>query len=140
MEELSINKRTIVVKDFWGPGKHVYEDQLGWSLDEKKEAGSLVSKKIFEVEIVEVGLNIAFYYVDNDTFYGIHTECYPIECKILPRDRKEKYIGWQCKADTHADGQVIASFDDEHDIWDNLRIDGKNLEEVLSRSYIMALN
>lgn len=99
-----------------------------------------VRKKIFEVEVVEVGLNLAFYYVDNDTFYGIHTESYPIECKILPRDRTEKYIGWQCQADTHLDGEVIASFDDEHQIWDNLRIGGKSLEEVISRSYIMALN
>lgn len=140
MAKQFVKNRVVAVKDFWGPGKHVYEDQLGWTMDEKKEVGSLVSKKIFEVEIVEVGLNLAFYYIDDDTFYGIHTECYPIECKILPRDRTEMYIGWQCKADTHADGQVIASFNDEHDIWDNLRIGGKNLEEVLSRSYIMTLN
>lgn len=140
MAEHTILHRTIAVKDFWGSGKHIYEDQLGWTVDEKKEAGSLASKKIFEVEVVEVGLNLAFYYVDNDTFYGIHTESYPIECKILPRDRTEKYIGWQCQADTHLDGEVIASFDDEHQIWDNLRIGGKSLEEVISRSYIMALN
>lgn len=139
MAEQTIMHRVIAVRDFWGPGKHIYEDQLGWTIDEKKEAGSLVSERIFEVEVVEVGLNLAFYYVDNDTFYGIHTECYPIECKILPRDRTEKYIGWQCMADTHADGKVVASFDDEHEIWGNLRIDGKCLEEVISRSYIMSL-
>ncbi len=139
MAEHTILHRVIAVRDFWGPGKHIYEDQLGWTLDEKKEAGSLVSKRIFEVEVVEVGLNLTFYYVDNDTFYGIHTECYPIECKILPRDKTEEYIGWQCQTDTHVDGQVIASFDNEHDIWDNLRIDGKSLEKVLSRSYIMSL-
>ncbi len=139
MAEQTIMHRVIAVRDFWGPGKHIYEDQLGWTLDEKKEAGSLVSERIFEVEVVEVGLNLAFYYVDNDTFYGIHTECYPIECKILPRDRTQKYIGWQCMADTHADGKVVASFDDEHEIWGNLRIDGKCLEEVISRSYIMSL-
>lgn len=98
MAKQFVKNRVVAVKDFWGPGKHVYEDQLGWTMDEKKEVGSLVSKKIFEVEIVEVGLNLAFYYIDDDTFYGIHTECYPIECKILPRDRTEMYIGWQCNA------------------------------------------
>lgn len=36
--------------------------------------------------------------------------------------------------------QVFYYFDDEHDIWDNLRIHGKTLEEVLERSYIIALN
>lgn len=141
MADREIEKnRKIVVKDFYGPGEHIYEDDLGWSMNEKREAGSLVSKKIFDFEVVEVGLNLGFYYVDDDTFYGIHTEQYPIECKILPRDRTKKYIGWQCKVNTHDDGIVIASFDDEHDIWDNLRINGKSLEEVIARSYIMALN
>lgn len=133
-------KRKIAVHDFYGPNKNIYEDELGWPLQEKKEAGSIVSKDIFNFQIVEVGLNLAFYYVDNDTFYGIHRECYPIECKILPKNKGEKYIGWQCNGDTHRDGIVIASFDDEHDIWDNLKIDGHSLEEVLSRSYIIGVN
>lgn len=133
-------KRKIAISNFYGEGKHVYEDELGWQIEEKQEAGSVVSKDIFYFQVVEVGLNLGFYYIDNDTFYGIHRERYPIECKILPRDRSEKYIGWQCECNTHRDGEVIASFDDEHDIWDNLKIDGHSLEEVLRRSYIVALN
>ena len=133
-------QRKIVIRDFNGEGKHLYEDELGWTINEKREVGSLVSKTIFEYEVVDVGLNLSFYYVDNDTFYGIHTERYPIECKILPRDRSQKYIYWQCECNTHDNGKVIASFDDEHDIWDNLKIDGKSLEEVLSRSFITGLN
>ena len=140
MSEKKPQEREVVVPDFNGKGKHLYKDQLGWPLYAKKEAGSLVSKKIFEFQVVEVGLNLSFYYVDNDTFYGIHRERYPIECKILPRDRTEEYIYWQCQCNTHDDGEVIASFDDEHDIWDNLRIDGKSLEEVLRRSFITGLN
>lgn len=132
--------RKIAIPDFYGPGKNVYEDELGWPLYAKKEAGSVVSKEVFMEQIVDVGLNIGFYYIDNDTFYGIHRENYPIECKILPRNRKEKYIGWQCDGDTHCDGKVIASFDDEHDIWDGLKIDGHSLEEVLERSFIIFLN
>jgi len=100
----------------------------------------MVSREIFRDQVEDVGLNLGFYYVDNDTFYGIHRERYPIECKILPRDLSEEHIGWQCDGDTHPDGEVIASFDDEHDIWDNLKIDGKSLEEVLARSYIMFLS
>ena len=132
--------RKIAILNFYGEGRNIYEDELGWRLSMKKEAGSVVSKEIFTDQIVDVGLNIAFYYIDNDTFYGIHRETYPIECKILPRNRKEKYIGWQCDGDTHHDGKVIASFDDEHDIWDNLKIGGNSLEDVLARSYIIALN
>lgn len=132
--------RKIAIPDFYGAGEHIYEDELGWRLEDKKEAGSCVSREIFRYHVEEVGLNLSFYYIDNDTFYGIHSECYPIEVKILPRDRTEKFIGWQATGDTHVDGEVIASFADEHDIWDNLKIDGKSLEEVLERSYIIGLN
>ncbi len=140
MMDAKSRNRKIVVYNFNGEGKHLYEDELGWTINEKKEAGSLVSKKIFDFEVVDVGLNLSFYYVDNDTFYGIHRERYPIECKILPRDRTQKYIYWQCDCNTHDKGEVIAQFDDEHEIWDNLKIDGKSLEEVLLRSYITGLN
>lgn len=133
-------RRKIVLPNFYGEGENIYADQLGWQLDTKQEAGSVVSREIFRFEVEEVGLNLAFYYLDDDTFYGIHRERYPIECKILPRDRSIKYIGWQCDGDTHEDGKVIASFDDEHEIWYNLKIDGRSLEEVIARSYIIALN
>lgn len=133
--------RKIVLHNFYGEGRDIYEDELGWRADSKREAGSVVSRDIFRFEIEEVGLNLAFYYLDDDTFYGIHRESYPIVCKVLPRDRsRSKYVGYQCDGDTHADGKVIASFDDEHDIWDNLKINGHSLEEVLRRSYIIGLN
>lgn len=99
----------------------------------------MVSAEIFNEFIVNVGFNLAFYYLDNDTFYGIHTERYPIECKILPRDRSVEFLGWQCEADTHDPGEVVASFDDENDIWDGLKIDGKSLEDVIARSFIMGI-
>ena len=135
-----LKAREVVVKDFYGPDEHLYSDMLGWRTEDKKEARSFVSKDIFKYMIVDVGWNLAFYYVDGDTFYGIHTEWLPIEVKILPRDRAEPYIGLQCEGDTHDDGEVVASFRRREDIWDGLLIDGKSLEEILERSYIMSLN
>lgn len=134
--------RKIAVADFYGKGKHIYEDELGWRELEKEEAHSLVSKDIFKFEILETGLNLGFYYLDNDTFYGLHTERYPIEFKILPRDRTlSPYIGFQCEGNTHEDGEVLYSFsmEDEDKMWDTIKIDGKSLEEVLERSFIVYL-
>lgn len=132
-------ERPIVIRDFGGIGDHLYEDQLGWGHAERLEARSNVSKKIFEQEVVKAGLNMSFYYVDNDTFYGIHTEEDPTPIKILPRDRNVPYIGRQCDGNTHSVGEVIAEFENPADIWNNLKIDGKTLEQVLERSYIMDL-
>lgn len=135
-----MEQRKIAVENFYGEGKHIYIDELGWRPDERREARSSVSKEIFDFEIVKVGLNLSFYYIDNDTFYGIHTEELPIKIKILPRDRTEAFIGWQCEGDTHDEGEVLYSFDNPKDIWDNVKINGKSLEDVLERSYIMGLN
>ena len=129
----------IVIKDFNGPGEHLYETGLGWQQREKNEARSLVSKKIFKKEIVDIGYNMTFYYIDNGKYYGIHSECTPVEVKELPMQTEKKYIGWQCKASTHDSGKVIGSFADPEQIWENLKIDGKSLEEVLERSVIMDL-
>lgn len=134
-----MEQRKIAIENFYGDGEHVYVDQLGWQPEERKEARSSVSKEIFEYEIVRIGLNMSFYYIDNDTFYGIHTERLPIEFKILPRDRKEPFIGWQCDGDTHDDGEVLYSFNNADEIWDTVRINGKALEEVLERSLILDL-
>ena len=133
--------RKIAVPDFYGEGKPVYEDELGWWKETKEEAHSLVSRDIFEYEIVKTGLNLAFYYVDDGICYGLHTESLPIEFKILPMDKASKYPCWQCDFDTHDDGEVLYSFNElSMKIWDTVRIDGKGLGEVLDRSVIMTLD
>lgn len=133
--------RKIAIKDFRGPGQHVYEDELGFRSDMLKEARTLVAREAFRYHVEKVGLNLAFYYPETDTFYGIHTETIPIKVKILPRHREwSEYIAWQCDNDTHDDGEVIAEFNSASEIWDNLRINGKPFEEVISKSYITALN
>jgi hypothetical protein len=133
--------RKIIIKDFFSKGENLYEDQLGWTKREKLEARSLVSKEIFFFEIVTVGLNLAFYYVEDDKFYGIHTENVPIIVKELPRDNPgSPYINSQCKGDTHVDGKVLFSFNKAEDLWDGIIINGKSLEEVLRRSFILTLD
>lgn len=132
--------REVIMRDFWWDGAPLYRDQLGWQKRHKQEARSLVTKEIFDFEIVLVGLNLSFYYVENDTYYGLHTEQEPIEFKLLPRDRTQDYIDLQCIANTHADGEVLYSFENREDIWDGIKIDGMSLEYVLDHSVILCLN
>lgn len=133
-------ERKIVLRDFYRDGKHVYEDMLGWRKINKEEARSLVSKEIYDFYVTRAGLKLGFYYLDDDNFYGINREVWPYKVYKLFRDLSEKHLGYQTSVDKLCDdGEVIASFDDENEIWDNLSINGKTLEEVLERSYIMAL-
>ena len=134
--------RKIAIPNYYGIGKHIYKDQLGFQKVEREEAKSDDTRDIFRFEVEEVGLNLEFYYPKTDTFYGIHRERIPIRVKVLPRDRsKSEFIGWQCDSDTHDEPvEVIAVFDKAEDIWDNLKIDGRSLGEVIEESYITALN
>lgn len=134
-------KRKIAIKDYYGLGQHIYEDELGFRPRDLQEARTLVAREAFRFHVEEVGLNLAFYYPKTDTFYGIHTEVIPVKVKILPRHQEwSDFVGWQCESDTHDEGEEIAVFNSASERWDNLRIDGKPFEEVLRESYITALN
>ena len=55
-------QRKIAIKDYYGKGKHVYEDEMGFRDNMKSEARSLVAREVFRYHVEEVGLNLGFYY------------------------------------------------------------------------------
>ena len=133
--------RKIAIRDFYGKGQHIYEDQMGFDDKMKAQARSLVAREVFRYHVEEVGLNLSFYYPPTDTFYAIFKDVWPVKVKTLPRDRRvSDFIGWQCDCDPHDEDQIIATFDDITEVWDGLKIDGKDFEEVIMHSYITALN
>jgi hypothetical protein len=134
-------ERKIAIKDYYGKGKHVYQDQMGFRREMRDEARSEVAREVFRYHVEEVGLNLGFYYPPTDTFYAIFKDVCPVRVKTLPRDRRRSdFVGWQCDCDPHDEDQLIATFDDITDVWDGLKIDGKDFEEVINHSYIVALN
>lgn len=134
-------ERKIAIKDYYGKGKHVYEDEMGFREVMKSEARSLVAREVFRYHVEEIGLSLGFYYPPTDTFYAIFNEVRPVEVYTMPRDRRRSdFIVWQCECDLHEEDQLIATFDEISEVWDNLKIDGKDFEEVITHSYIVALN
>lgn len=142
MNKIIESKRKVAIRNYYSQSEHIYEDELGFRKEMLDEARTLVAREAFRYHVEEVGLNLAFYYPETDTFYGIHREVIPIRVKVLPRDIEEsEFIGWQCESDTHDEPvEVIATFNTPEEIWDNLVINGKPLEEVLRHSFITALN
>lgn len=151
MREHTPEQRKIIIKDFDGPLQHLYEDMLGWQYAQKEEVKSSVSRVIFETYVIDWAHNFSFYYIDNDTFYGFHAQGNPIYFKKLARDRTQPHIGWQCDGDPHEqEGEEILGIyevpEDSEDetswraMWDMITIDGKSLEEVIQRSYIIYLS
>lgn len=133
---------TIVKPDFFGSGKHLEAWQLGWDIENRIEAKSSVSKKIFEYYVNELGMNIIFYYLGDGNFYGIHSEICPtpvFRFKKIQADYIYDELGTQ---DTHdyECGDILYQVDSNQDLWDTIKIDGKPLEEILQNSYIVNIN
>ena len=86
--------RTIVLANFYGDGKHLYQDELGWWTSVKEEAHSQISRDIFEYEIV------------------------PIEFKILPVVRKSRrpslVAKWLRKVVGRSTGRIPSSSEVEN--------------------------
>ena len=133
--------RKIAIPNFFGDGKHVYEDQLGWFEGDRLEARSNVSREIFEYNM-GIGRNLTFYYIENDTFYEFFGELEHVELVKPPRDMTEEYTGWQCCEGSHypPECELVQSCEADEDIWPNTLIDGKTLDYVLDHSYFVELN
>lgn len=83
-----------------------------------------------------------FYYLGDENFYGIHTEISPtpvFRFKKVEALYEDDKIGEQ---DTHDyyKGDILYWVDDQHNIWDIVKIDGKSLEEIIQHSYIVNIS
>ena len=123
----------------------IYESDLGWNERNKADARFTESSKIFYYYMVEVGFNLSFYYVDDGCFYVIETEKEPdIEVRRIFKDPNwdGKYLLHSVvgAGATNADGEILYVIQRREDIWDTVKINGKSLEEVLSRSVILEMD
>ncbi len=132
----------IVVKDFFGPNENLERWQLGWSVSDRIEAKTSVSRKIFEYYVQDCGFNIVFFYLGDNCFYGIHTEICPTPVFRFKKEEAECLYDQLGNQDTHDydDGEILYNVPCDQKIWDVVRIDGKSLEEVLQNSYIVNIS
>lgn len=130
--------RIIAIRDFYGSGKHIYKDQMGFTADVRDEMRSNVTHDIFAYALGIAGYEMGFFYTGDENFYFIAMMEYPIQVLRLPRDtRLSRFIGWQCVADDYSVGTILATYDTVQEIWDNFRIGDKSLEEIIPDSYIL---
>lgn len=131
-------ERKIAIKNFYGSGKHIYEDQMGFTVEIRDEMRSNVTHDIFVYALGELGYELGFFYTGDENFYFIATMEQPIQVLSLPRDTSiSRFIGWQCNPDAYEFGTVLATFSTAQEIWDNFRIQDKTLEEILPQAYIL---
>lgn len=142
-------KSKVLIENFWNVGdasgdKTLREDELGWPQSLKEDAQADYSERVFRYVIEEVGLNLVFYWIIDRNFYVIETEKTPVEVrKLYPNpqwDGKCEFLkvgllgegASSCSA-----GEILATFDDEALSWDELKINGIPIGDVLERSKII---
>ena len=133
----------IVAKDFFDKGENLEAWQLGWTLRDKVQVKSAVSKKIFDYYVRDIGMNMIFYYVGDGNFYGIHGEECPTPVSRFKKEPSDHIQGELGGRDTHCyqTEEILYMVDcDKEDLWDTVKIDGKSLEEVIQNSYIGVIN
>jgi len=137
-EVRKMDKRVKTVIDNWMEFHPVItSDELGWSEECIRDAMSEEPKEIFNYFIRNF-FSIIFYYVDDGNFYELFMESDPHKFWRIPKrqDWDGKFVGRQIRWENHEEGDVLYEFDDGTDLWNELKIDGKSIGEVLERSYI----
>lgn len=132
----------VLTPNFFGKGENLEAWQLGWGIEEKIEAKTSVSRKIFEYFVEDLRRNIVFYYLGDGNFYGIHAEDCPTPVFRFRKNLSEPYIYDQLEGDTHdyEEGEVLFMVDCDKKIWDVVKIDGKGLEDIFQDSYIVNIS
>jgi hypothetical protein len=142
LNRLAKRDHRIVLPNFFGNNKHLEAWQLGWDTDAKIEAKSSVSRNIFEFYIAEMGMNLIFYYLEDNNFYGIHAEICPTPFFRFKKVKAEFIYDQLGETDTHDYNteDVLFWIENKYDIWDTVKINGKSLEEVIQNSFIVSIN
>lgn len=140
----------VLIPNFFRVGsngdKSVRKCDLGWSESIKKDAQSDYPETIFRYIVEIVGLNILFYWTKDRQWYTIETEKDPIEVRRIYQNPNwdGKYEIDKSDLDgephTNSKGEILATFNEPCEIWDNLRINDVPIGKVLEESVITDLD
>lgn len=139
--------RTVIIENFWrvgtGGDRSLAKEDLGWPQSLQQDARSDYSEAIFRYVVEIAGFNILFYWLKDRNFYVIETEKMPIEVRrISPNPDWDGQCEFTKAAsnlgpNTASPGEVLVTFNSPADIWDNLKIDGVPIAEIIPEASIL---
>lgn len=125
--------REVILPGFYGSGD-LERGDLGWGKSSlrHREAGYCRRRLLNSAE----NYNVAFYHLPTEKLYCLHFDECPIALKEHPLDPKIPRLLWRINSNSWLDGRYIAIFHNPEEVWDTLRIDGRNLEQLIGESYL----
>lgn len=131
-----------VILTNWAPSEPVIlSSDLGWHKSDYLDAESRDPETVFNFFWRNFN-SIVFYYPQNGNFYELFMESEPFKFwKVNQKtDWDGKWVVDRIAWDEHEEGQVLLTFDDDTNLWNILKIDGKPIGEVISQSLIAEIN
>ncbi len=148
---MGINERRKLVREqFWAPrpGRtdlNLYEDELGWSLSDREEAGGYTDTKDVWDHLIAlssndiVGFDLCFYYPETDRFYYLDNMSRSLFILPTRPDWDGKYIfdRVDVQPQTVPDEYELMEFEHASEVWDKFRIGDKDMRYILEHSVLM---
>ncbi len=143
------NKRVPIVKNFWKkteeqPDTTLYEDQLGWTIPLKVESGGYTETYDVWEHLMEdtnirgVGWDLCFFYPPTGHFYYIdQIDKVLYKLPILPHWNGHDLIGSvDITPQLVPEEDELMDFEKVSEIWDNFKIDGKDMRYIIDHSVL----
>lgn len=148
---MGINERRKLIREqFWAPrpGRtdlNFYEDELGWSLSDREEAGGYTDTKDVWDHLIAlssndiVGFDLCFYYPETDCFYYIDNIGRSLFILPPEPDWDGRYIFDRVEIQPQIvpDEYELMEFEHASEVWDKFRIGDKDMRYILEHSVLM---
>ena len=131
-----------VILTNWSPQDPVVTSQnLGWRKSDYLDAMSYDPEIVFNYFWHNFN-SIVFYYPKDGCFYELFMEGTPFKFWRIPTkiDWDGKWIVDKIHWNEHEEGEVLFTFDDDTDLWTDLKVDGVSIGDVLAYSVIAEIN
>ena len=140
---MSMNK--IIKKNFWNPvykdgASDLTEDELGWDAARRDDAGSNDTKDIFDHVIGCLHWDLSLFYTENEKYYYIDMAENVVRIRNDDPQWDGKYLSdksdpWSLEwYDREHPELILMHFNNVQEVWDNFKIDGKDMRYIIDHS------
>jgi hypothetical protein len=143
------NRRMPVVRNFWyqtdtQPDPTLYKDQLGWSIELKVESGGYTDTYDVWLNLMEdchirgIGWDLCFFYPPTRSFYYINQIDRYVSRLPIREDWDGKYIlnSVDIEPQIVPEENELMDFNEISEVWNNFKIDGKDMKYILEHSVV----
>ena len=142
-------EKKIIVKNFWDPNfgdnkaPELTEDELGWNDAQRDDGHSNDTKEVFDYLIGCLNFDLSFYYTITDKYYYIDRSYNVVIARDTDPDWDGKHVIYKSNPwglewyDRDRPELIVMRFNTVQDVWDNFKIDGKDMKYIIEHTIIM---